>query len=107
MGSVTEAFGRRAADELAAWAIDVLAGPHVPVQQHATAWAAKVPWSEIKRGRELLERAGIDWEQLAAASIGRRRERERRWESRRRELGLSAADFTAALEAGTVELYGC
>ncbi len=63
--TVAEVFGAEAADELARWAIDVLAGPALPEAHAATTMDAKVSWREIDRGRRLLEGAGIDWRTLA------------------------------------------
>lgn len=58
--TVTDTFGREAADALAAWAIDVLVWPPADIRTFATT----LPADEIRRGRELLTDAGIDWRKL-------------------------------------------
>lgn len=62
MGKPTEAFGTEAVEALALWAIDVLCEPPAEIRTYAT----KVPASRIRQGRDILERAGIDWRGLKA-----------------------------------------
>lgn len=73
--TVAEVFGEQATDQLARWAIDVLAGPDVPEGHSRTTMDAKVPWSEIERGRAVLEAAGIDWRKLHHDARQTRQER--------------------------------
>jgi hypothetical protein len=83
--TVAEAFGAGTADELARWAIDVLAGPDVPENKATYAQDAKVPWRDILVGRELLDAAGIDWRTLARDARQRRgKERRNRYTQARR-----------------------
>ena len=60
--TVAEALGRKAADELARWAIDALVEPPADIVTHST----RIPASEVRAGRAILERAGIDWRKLKA-----------------------------------------
>ena len=57
---MTDVFGRETTDRLAAWAIDTLTYPPAEIATYST----RVPAGEIRRGREILEEAGIDWRGL-------------------------------------------
>lgn len=57
MKTVAEAWGEEAANDLAMWAIDALMEPPTEIATFAT----RMPAHVIRRGREILDRAGYDW----------------------------------------------
>jgi hypothetical protein len=64
--TVSSVFGRDHADALAAWAIDALCYPPVEIRTGST----RISATEIRRGRELLEAAGIPWRELTGERSG-------------------------------------
>lgn len=70
--TVAEAFGPEIADELARWAIDALCAVPEKLQRPST----QIPASLITTGREVLDRAGVDWRALVRQQVAWARERE-------------------------------
>lgn len=70
--TISSTFGTDAANELAAVAIDLLC--RAPRERRGNAYSVLLPWSEVERGRAVLERHGIHWRALVAADIRRRQE---------------------------------
>lgn len=63
-GSVADVWGADAADRLARWAIDVACEPPADIRTYAT----RIPADTIRKGRAILDDAGLDWRRLKAAS---------------------------------------
>ena len=71
--TITTVFGQKTADELAAFAIDILCEPPVKM----TTYTTKVPANTIRRGRAILEDAGIDWRALKGTDAAQQHQREK------------------------------
>lgn len=59
---LADVVGEDAAEALACWALDALVAPPVRIDTATTRISAR----EVKRGREILEEAGLDWRGLKA-----------------------------------------
>lgn len=67
--TAAEAFGPEIADELARWAIDALCMVPVSITTATTRLSAR----HVREGREILDRAGVDWPALTKAHFASRR----------------------------------
>lgn len=64
-------WGEEAVSELALWAIDALCEPPAEINTYST----RIPASRIRAGREILERAGIDWRELKGTRLSQQQHR--------------------------------
>lgn len=72
--TITDVYGRGAADRLAALAIDILCDVPMKIDTHTT----KVRAALIEEGRTIMELHGIDWRKLTQAQISGHRAAARR-----------------------------
>jgi hypothetical protein len=70
--TVTSVWGTDAANELAAIAIDLLSA--APLERKRLAACAQIPWSDVERGRAIMDRHGVPWRVVKADRERRRRE---------------------------------
>lgn len=73
--TITTVFGQKAADKLAAFAIDILCEPPADI----TTYSTRVPANVVREGRKILEDVGIDWRKLKGTADSAQYQREREY----------------------------
>lgn len=71
--TVASVFGEETSDKLARLAMDMLIEP--PANQSKYAMDARIPWSMIREGRQIMEEGGIKWRELKKTITSQRYQR--------------------------------